>query len=110
MLAWAHSIRRWLELAAVIFIVGFLLYHFVFKPSSPIIPTSFGPINVDTSAFKKSVDQLLQKQADTTKKLTDLEAAIKQQQTTTVQTEIPQALKETDIDKSVERMKDAWKR
>jgi hypothetical protein len=103
-----HSLRKWFELALVITIAGFLFIHFVLKPSSTITLPGGQVINLDTSSFNNSVKQMLKKQDETNKKVNDLESTIRQLQSTAIGHDIPMALKETDIRKSVGGMLNAW--
>ena len=103
-----HSIRQWIEIALVIAIAGFLFIHFILKPSSTVTLPGGQVINMDTSSFKASVNQILRKVEDQGKKVNELESTIRQRQAHTVEQDIPEALKEKDIVRSVARMKEAW--
>lgn len=107
-MALLHSIRQWFVLALVITIAGFLFIHFVLKPSSTITLPGGQVINLDSSSFKKSVDQILKKVDDQNKQINSLESSIRKLQNQTIQQDIPGALKETDIRRSVEKMKSSW--
>ncbi len=109
MINFLHSIRQWLEIALIIAIAGFLFIHFLL-PKTPRTVTLPGGqvINLDTKSFNASVKQILKKVDDQGKKVNDMESQIRQQQIHTVEQEIPAALKETSIARSVATMKEAW--
>ena len=108
MIALLHKIRQWLEIGLVILIVGFLVYHFILK-SSPTITLPGGQvINMDTTSFNNAVKNILKKVDDQSKKINDLESEVRKQHSQVIEHDIPEALKETNISKSVARMKAAW--
>ena len=103
-----NSLRRWIQIALVVAVAAFLFIHFVLKPSPEIKLPTGQTIKLDTSSFNKAVNQILKKQNEQGKKLNDLESSIRQQQSHLVEEEIPSALKQKDIRKSVEIMLNAW--
>lgn len=97
--AWLHSIRKWLELAAVVLIlilVGIYLYNHA------------GFVEGKLTDNMGNIEDALGKIDETEKKINDLESMIRQQQTHTTTVTIPEALAEKDIDKSMQRMQEAW--
>ncbi len=106
-----HSLRKWIEFALVIGVILLVVYFIFFRP--PRVVTLPGGERVkilDNSSFLKSIEQKLKKLDDLNQKINDLESVIRQQNQGMVEREIPEAMKETDIRKSVDRMKDAWSR
>jgi hypothetical protein len=97
--AWLHSIRQWLEVAAVIAIlilVGiYLLNHGSFVE---------GKLNDNSGNISDALGKIDEQE----QKITNLESMIRQQQTHTTTVTIPEALAEKDIDKSMQRMQEAW--
>jgi predicted DNA-binding antitoxin AbrB/MazE fold protein len=108
MINFLHSIRQWLELALVIAVAGFLFIHFVLKPPQTVTLPGGQVINMDTKSFENGVKKILRKVDEQSKKINDLESTIRQIQTQTVTHDIPEAMAEKDIRKSIERMKAAW--
>ena len=108
MMNFLHSIRQWLVLALVVAVAIMLFIHFGLKAPGSVTLPGGQVINMDTSSFKASVNQILKKVEDQGKKVNDLESTIRQQQTHTIEHDIPEALKEIDMAKSVARMKEAW--
>jgi hypothetical protein len=107
MIAFLHKIRQWLEIALVILIAAFLVYHFILKPSPTITLPGGQVINMDTTSFNNAVKQMLKKQQESNQKVDDLRGEIFQLQNS-MQMAIQQASKETDIRKSVQGMLDSW--
>jgi predicted DNA-binding antitoxin AbrB/MazE fold protein len=103
-----HSLRKWFELALVITIAGFLFIHFVLKPSSTITLPGGQVINVDTTSFNNAIKNILKKVDDQSKKINDLESEVRKQHSQVIEHDIPEALKETNITKSIQRMRASW--
>ena len=101
-----QSIFKWLVLAALVAGAGFLFIHFLYPKPQVTLPGG-QVINLDTKSFNSAVNSILQKQNENGKKVNDLESEIRRLQGQ-VGTDIPVALRETDIRKSVERMRAAW--
>jgi len=102
------SIYKPLIIILLITVAGFLFIHFLW-PKTPSVTLPGGTvIPLDTKGFTDSVKQILKKVDENGKKVNNLESAVRQLQTHTVEQEIPQALKETNIRASVERIKAAW--
>ena len=93
----------------VIAVLAFLFIHYFLKPTPPVVTLPGGQvINLDTKSFNNSVNQINKKIDEQGKKVNDLESTIRQQQNTFVEKQIPAALKETSIARSVASMKEAW--
>ena len=96
---WMHSIRQWLEVSAVILIlilVGVYLYsHSSFME---------GKLNDNNGNIEDAIGKI----DEAEKKINDLESMIRQLQTHTNTIDIPQALGEKDIDKSMQRLQENW--
>lgn len=107
MINFLHSIRQWLELALVVAVAGFLFIHFLWPKPQVTLPGG-QVIKLDTKSFNSAVQDINKKMTEQSKKVNDLESAVRQQQSHTVEQDIPIALRETDIRKSVARMKEAW--
>lgn len=103
------AIYKPLIVILLIAVAGFLFIHFLW-PKTPTSVTLPGGtvIPLDTKGFTDSVKQILKKVDENGRKVNDLESAVRQLQTHTVEKEIPEALKETNVRASVERMKAAW--
>jgi len=109
MMNFLHALRKWIEFALVVGVILLVVYYIFFRP--PHIVTLPGGETVkilDNSSFLKSIEQKLKKLDDLNQKINDLESVIRQQNQGIVEREIPEAMKETDIRNSVERMRDAW--
>ena len=63
---------------------------------------------MDTTSFNNAVKNILKKVDDQSKKINDLESTVRQLQSHTIEHDIPEALAEKNIDKSVNRMKGNW--
>lgn len=103
--AW-QELRRWLEIALVLFIAGLLIWFIFFKPPTNITLPSGESIKA--SDLKKQTQTLLGEIKKQNQRINDLESQVRQQQNKTVEKDIPEALSETDADKSMQRMKDHW--
>jgi hypothetical protein len=103
-----QPIRQWIEMALVIGIAIFLIVHFVLKPSSIVTLPGGQVISTDTKSFNAAVKKILNNVEEQGKKVNELESTVRQQQTHTIEQDIPEALKEKDIVRSVARMKEAW--
>jgi predicted DNA-binding antitoxin AbrB/MazE fold protein len=108
MIKMIQSLRQWIELALVIAVAGFLFIHFVLKPPQAVTLPGGQVINMDTKSFENSVNKILKKVDEQNKKINDLESTIRQLQAQTITRDIPEAMAEKDIQKSLERMKAAW--
>jgi cell shape-determining protein MreC len=108
MVAWLHSIRQWLEVALVVAIAIFLLFHFVLNKTPSVTLPGGQVINMDTKSFNNAVKDIQQKITDQNKKMNDLESTIRQKNTEVVTKEIPAALAEKNITVSVNTMLAAW--
>ena len=103
------KIRQWAEIIIVIAIAGLLLWHFVIKPQVPTFALPGMPsIKVDTKEFKDGIQKVLKHIETQNKQINDLESQIRQLQNKTSTETIPEALKETDVKKSVKRLREAW--
>jgi hypothetical protein len=96
---WAHSIRQWLEIMAVIAIAIFIGI-WIFNH----LPFIEGKLQ-DNSG---NIQDLTDRQEESIKKINDLESMIRKLQTHTTDVDIPQALSEKDIDKSMQRLQENW--
>lgn len=105
------TLLKYLKYAVVIAIIIsgiiFAAIHFWPIPRQVTLPGG-QVINLDTKSFNNSVQQILKKVDDQNKQVNNLESAVRQLQTHTVTQEIPAALKETSIARSVATMKGAW--
>ena len=101
-----QSIFKWLVLAALVAGAGFLFIHFLWPKPQVTLPGG-QVINLDTKSFNSAVQQMLKKQDENGKKVNDLESEIRRLQGQ-VGVDTSAALRETDIRKSVERMRAAW--
>jgi hypothetical protein len=108
MMAFIRSIWKPILVLFVIAGVGFLFIHFVLKPPSTITLPGGQVINMDTTSFNNAVKNILKKVDDQSKKINDLESEVRKQHSQVIEHDIPEALKETDITKSIQRMKNAW--
>jgi len=105
------KLRQWGEFALVGGIILLVVYFIFFRPSKIVTLPGGQTVKIlDNSSFLKSIDQKLKKLDDLNKKVNDLESLIRQQNQGMIEREIPEAMKETDIRKSVDRMRDAWQR
>lgn len=104
-----RSIWRWLLVALALAIAAFLFIHFLWPKTPPFVTLPGGQtINMDTKGFTDGVKQVLKKVEEQNRKINSLESTIRQEQSHLTEEKIPEALKETDIRKSVQRMVDAW--
>jgi len=104
-----QKIRQWGEFALVGGIILLVVYFIFFRPSKVVTLPGGETVRIlDNSSFLKSIEQKLKGLDDLNKKVNNLESLIRQQNQKMAEQEIPQALKETDIRRSAERMRDAW--
>ncbi len=108
MMAFLHSIRQWLVLALVVAVAVMLFIHFGLRAPGSVTLPGGQVVGMDTASFKASVNQILKKVEAQDNKVNELESVIRQTNTQVIEREIPVALKETDVVKSVARMKEAW--
>lgn len=103
------KLRQWVEIAIVIAIGLFLLFHFIISPKIPTVNFPGMPsVKVDTKEFQQGIQKVLKHIEDQNKQINNLESQIRQLQSKTTSEDIPHALSETDIRKSMNRMKEAW--
>ena len=101
--------RQWGEFIIIIGIILLVVYFIFFRPSKVVTLPGGETVRIlDNSSFLKSIEQKLKGLDDLNKKVNDLESLIRQQNQKMAEQEIPQALHETDIRKSVEIMQGAW--
>lgn len=107
-----QSIWKWLILALVIACAGFLFIHFLWPRPPIIVPLpNGGSVNLsDNKAYNNSVQQIDKKITEQGKQINILESTVRKYQSHLIDQDIPVALKETNIRKSIDRMKEAWKR
>jgi hypothetical protein len=104
--AMLQEIRRWFEVLLVIFVAGLLIWFIFFRPPTNITLPSGASIKA--SDLQKQTNTLLGEIKKQNKRINDLESQVRQQQNKTVEKDIPEALQETDAEKSMQRMKDHW--
>lgn len=103
------KLRQWVELAVVIAIGLFLLFHFVISPKVPTFTLPGMPATkIDTREFQQGLQKILKGMEEQNKQINVLESEVRQLQNKTVSQDIPQALKETDVRRSMERLKEVW--
>jgi hypothetical protein len=103
--------RQWGEFTLVGLVILLIVYFIFFRPPKVVTLPGGETVKIlDNSSFLKSIEQKLKGLDDLNKKVNDLESLIRQQNQRITEQEIPQALKETDIRKSVDRMRGAWSR
>ena len=103
------KLRQWGEFALVGGMILLVAYYIFFRPPKVITLPGGEKVKIlDNSSFLKSIEQKLKGLDDLNKKVNDLESLIRQQNQKMAEQEIPQALKETDVRRSVETMREAW--
>jgi len=104
-----QKFRQWGEFALVGLIILLVVYFIFFRPSKIVTLPGGETVRIlDNSSFLKSIEQKLKGLDDLNKKVNNLESLIRQQQSHTIENDIPEALKEKDIVRSMQRMKEAW--